>query len=49
VFPYPRPGDLICRPIPGAGEQVRIEDAAHFLQEDRGEPIAELTVEFLRS
>ncbi len=49
VFPYPRAGDVFCRLIPGAGEQVRIEQAAHFLQEDRGERIAELTVEFLRS
>jgi haloalkane dehalogenase len=49
VFPYPRAGDVFCRLIPGAGEQVRIEHAAHFLQEDRGELIAKLTVEFLRS
>jgi pimeloyl-ACP methyl ester carboxylesterase len=49
VFPYPRAGDVLCRLIPGAGEQVRIEHAAHFLQEDRGELIAELTVEFVRS
>jgi haloalkane dehalogenase len=48
VFPYPAAGDSFSRLIPGAGEQVRIEGAAHFLQEDRGELIAELTVEFLR-
>ena len=27
--------------IPAAGEQVRIEGAAHFLQEDRGREIAD--------
>jgi pimeloyl-ACP methyl ester carboxylesterase len=31
-----------------AGEQVRIEGAAHFLQEDRGEEIAERIVEVAR-
>jgi haloalkane dehalogenase len=40
VFPYPRAGERFCSLIPGAGEQVRIEGAAHFLQEDRGEQIA---------
>jgi haloalkane dehalogenase len=46
VFPYPRAGEAFCGLIPGAGEQVRIEGAAHFLQEDRGEEIAELIVRF---
>jgi haloalkane dehalogenase len=46
VFPYPRAGEFFCNLIPGAGEQVRIEGAAHFLQEDRGEEIAELIVRF---
>jgi haloalkane dehalogenase len=46
VFPYPRAGEAFCSLIPGAGEQVRIEGAAHFLQEDRGEEIAELIVRF---
>jgi haloalkane dehalogenase len=46
VFPYPRAGEAFCDLIPGAGEQVRIEGAAHFLQEDSGEEIAELIVEF---
>jgi haloalkane dehalogenase len=41
VFPFPRAGEAFCELIPGAGEQVRIEGAAHFLQEDRGERIAE--------
>ena len=47
VFPYPRSGQVFCDAIPGAGEQVRIEGAAHFLQEDRGESIAERILEFL--
>jgi haloalkane dehalogenase len=46
VFPYPRAGEAMCNLIPGAGEQVRIERAAHFLQEDRGAEIGELIVEF---
>ena len=49
VFPYPRAGDRMCELIPGAGEQVRIESAAHFLQEDRGEAIAGHVAEFLRA
>src|SRR3954463_1584223 len=40
VFPYPRSGEVFCDLIPGAGDQVKIEGAAHFLQEDRGEQIA---------
>lgn len=46
VFPYPRSGQVFCDLIPGAGEQVRIEGAAHFLQEDRGERIAEEILRF---
>ena len=49
VFPYPRAGETFCEAIPGAGEQVRIEGAAHFLQEDRGERIAEEVVSFIGS
>ena len=45
VFPYPRAGDVFRDLIPGAGEQVRIERAAHFLQEDRGETIAAAVLE----
>lgn len=41
VFPYPKSGEQFTELIPTAGEQVRIEGAAHFLQEDRGERIAE--------
>ena len=40
IFPYPSAGERFCDLIPGAGEQVKIEGAAHFLQEDRGEEIA---------
>ena len=40
VFPYPRAGEAFVERIPGAGDQIRIEGAAHFLQEDRGEQIA---------
>ena len=47
VFPFPRAGDRFADTIPGAGEQVRIEGAAHFLQEDRGEQIAEHMLRFL--
>ena len=36
VFPFPRAGERFTELIPTAGEQVRIEGAAHFLQEDRG-------------
>jgi haloalkane dehalogenase len=39
VFPFPRAGEMLTTLIPGAGEQVRIEGAAHFLQEDRGREI----------
>ncbi len=41
VFPFPRAGEQFTELIPTAGEQVRIEGAAHFLQEDRGVEIAE--------
>jgi haloalkane dehalogenase len=49
VFPFPRSGQVFCDLIPGAGEQVKIEGAAHFLQEDKGERIAEHLLGFLRS
>jgi haloalkane dehalogenase len=47
VFPYPKSGQVFADAIPGAGEQVRIEGAAHFLQEDRGEQIAAHLLELL--
>jgi haloalkane dehalogenase len=40
VFPYPRAGEAFCELIPTAGEQIRIEGASHFLQEDKGERLA---------
>ncbi len=47
VFPYPRGGERFTDLIPSAGEQVKIEGAAHFLQEDAGERIAEEILSFL--
>ncbi|OBK43989.1 alpha/beta hydrolase [Mycobacterium kubicae] len=41
VFPYPKSGQAFCDLIPTAVEQVRIEGASHFLQEDRGERLAQ--------
>jgi haloalkane dehalogenase len=49
VFPYPRAGEAFTSVIPTAGEQVRIEGASHFLQEDRGEQIADEILRFLAS
>src|SRR4051794_20930486 len=48
VFPYPRAGQVFCDLIPGAGDQVRVEGAAHFLQEDAGEEIGERVLSLLR-
>ena len=45
VFPYPIAGEQFTDAIPTAGEQVRIEGAAHFLQEDRGPQIADAMLE----
>ncbi len=39
----------VLRPDPGAAEQVTIEGAAHFLQEDRDERIAEAILDRERS
>ena len=47
VFPYPRSGERFTQLIPSAGEQVKIEGAAHFLQEDRGEEIAAHLLELM--
>ncbi len=41
VFPYPQAGEVFTALLPTAGEQVRIEGAAHFLQEDRGPQIVQ--------
>jgi haloalkane dehalogenase len=45
VFPFPKSGEQFTELIPGAGEQVRISDAAHFLQEDRPAEIVEAMLE----
>ncbi len=47
IFPYPKAGRVFCDLIPAAGEQVRIEGASHFLQEDRGERLAAEVLEHL--
>jgi haloalkane dehalogenase len=47
VFPYPRAGERFVQWIPTVNEQVKVEGAAHFLQEDRGERIAAEIVRFL--
>src|SRR5262249_16948446 len=41
VFPYPNAGQRFVDLIPTATEQVQIEGASHFLQEDRGEQLVE--------
>ena len=41
MFPFPQAGEVFTALLPTAGEQVRIEGAAHFLQEDRGPRIVE--------
>jgi haloalkane dehalogenase len=48
VFPFPRAGDRFVETIPTVDEQVKIEGAAHFLQEDRGEVIAEHVLGFVQ-
>ncbi|HKH23173.1 MAG TPA: haloalkane dehalogenase [Solirubrobacterales bacterium] len=47
VFPFPKAGDRYVDLIPSVSDQVKIEGAAHFLQEDRGERIAEEILRFL--
>ena len=47
VFPHPKSGDVMVERIPGARPQVTIAGAAHFLQEDRGEQIAQELLDFL--
>lgn len=41
VFPYPKAGQAFCDLIPTTTKQVKIEGASHFLQEDRGQRLAE--------
>ena len=47
VFPYPKSGQAFVDLIPSATEQVQIEGASHFLQEDRGELLAEEVLKHL--
>jgi haloalkane dehalogenase len=47
IFPYPRAGQVLCDLIPTVAEQVKIEGASHFLQEDRGERLAEEVLKLL--
>jgi haloalkane dehalogenase len=47
VFPHPKSGNRFVESMPGATEQVTIEGAAHFLQEDKGERIADELIKFL--
>ena len=49
VFPFPKAGDRYVDLIPSVSEQVKIEGAAHFLQEDRGEQIADEILRLLDS
>ena len=47
VFPFPKAGERYVDLIPSVSDQVKIEGAAHFLQEDRGERIADEILRFL--
>jgi haloalkane dehalogenase len=47
IFPYPKAGQAFCDLIPTVTEQVKIEGAAHFLQEDRGKRLAEEVLKHL--
>jgi len=47
VFPFPKAGQAFCDLIPTAKEQVEIDGASHFLQEDRGEHLAEEVLKHL--
>jgi haloalkane dehalogenase len=49
VFPFPKAGQVFVDLIPGAGEQVAIEGGGHFLQEDRGDVIAQRILEWTGS
>jgi haloalkane dehalogenase len=48
VFP-PKVGERFVQLIPGARPFVLIEGASHFLQEDKGEVIADHVIDFLQS
>ena len=44
-----RPAQRMAELIPGAGPAETVHDAGHFLQEDKGEEIAERVVRFLQA
>lgn len=46
IFPQ-RAGEKLAERIPGAGGFVSIQGASHFLQEDKGEVVADKIVDFL--
>jgi haloalkane dehalogenase len=48
IFPL-RAGERLAERIPGATDFVPVENASHFLQEDRGEFIADQIVRFLKT
>src|SRR3954469_10171157 len=45
AFSHPKSGQVFVDLLPGARDQLKIEGAAHFLQEDRGEAIAQAILE----
>ena len=47
VFPFPQAGEQFTALIPTAGEQVRIEGAAHFLQEENPTAVLSALTSFL--
>jgi haloalkane dehalogenase len=47
VFPYPKAGQSFVDVIPTVSEQIRIEGGGHFLQEDRGERLADEVLKHL--
>jgi haloalkane dehalogenase len=47
--PYPRAGERFVDLIPTVDQQVKIEGAGHFLQEDAGERIATEVLAFLKA
>lgn len=47
IFPYPKAGQVFCDLISTVTEQVKIEGASHFLQEDRGERLADEVLKHL--
>ncbi|GGF15761.1 haloalkane dehalogenase [Williamsia phyllosphaerae] len=49
VFPHPRSGQAFIDLMPTVDDQVTITGAAHFLQEDRGEHIADEIIAWMGS